>query len=103
MSLGSGFGHRPLGICAVTLRVVESVPTPNFSQAGGTHWSRNGDNVCLEFTFAENGAVGLPTIGGIEITFSHGAEVATYFEVGSGMRHTTIKWYNKDKVATKPA
>eukprot|EP00903_Cladosiphon_okamuranus_P007102 g6901.t1 len=48
---------------------------------GGTHWSRSGDNRCLEFTFANDDTVGFPTIGGIEITFNDGAEVATYFEV----------------------
>ncbi|CAM9319855.1 unnamed protein product, partial [Ectocarpus sp. 6 AP-2014] len=50
----------------------------------GTHWSRNGDNSCLEFTLADDSVVGPPTVVAVEITFNHGADRVTYFEASGG-------------------
>lgn len=102
------FRQRFLRVFVVTEEAIPRVSFPALasSQAdGGTHWSRSGDNRCLEFTFAGAGAddaAGLPTLGGIEITFTHGAQVTTYFEVRFGMlRHTYLEEAAKAQLRLK--
>ncbi|CAM9602037.1 unnamed protein product [Scytosiphon promiscuus] len=84
---GGGYGGAECRYVAIPPEhVVPCEQSDVRDQAGatGTHWSRNGQNECLEFTLTKRSVVGPLTVTAVEITFNNvGAEQITHFEVSA--------------------